>query len=41
MIKIIGAIKSSRINKEDIVAHTIEGLSLETAIVNLKAIKMF
>lgn len=41
VIKITGAIKSSRINKEDIVAHTIEELSFETAIVNLKAIKMF
>lgn len=41
LIKLIGDIKSSRINKEDIVAHTIEELSFETAIVNLKAIKMF
>lgn len=41
LIKLIEDIKSSRINKEDIVAHTIEELSFETAIVNLKAIKMF
>lgn len=41
LIKLIEDIKSSRINKEDIVAHTIEELSFETAVVNLKAIKMF
>ena len=39
--KIIEDIKSSRINKENIVVHTIEKLSFETAIVNLKTIKMF
>lgn len=41
MIKIIEAIKSSRINKEDIVAHTIEGLGFEKDIVNFMDVNMF
>ena len=40
LIKLIEDIKSSRINKEDIVACTMKKLSFESAIVNLESIKI-